>query len=101
MFKRLVPIANPVQFSFEDQQIIAEAGDSLAAALLAAGFLSFRDTVLSNLPRAPYCMIGNCFECLVEINGMPNQQACRQPARDGMQIRRQNGLPNSGVVDES
>jgi len=34
-------------------------------------------------------MMGACFECLVEINGQPNVQACMVPVRDGMRIRTQ------------
>jgi NADH dehydrogenase/NADH:ubiquinone oxidoreductase subunit G len=33
-------------------------------------------------------MIGNCYECLVEIDGMPYRQACLTTVADGMRIRR-------------
>ncbi|RZV48935.1 MAG: (2Fe-2S)-binding protein, partial [Pseudomonadales bacterium] len=42
-------------------------------------------------PRAPYCMMGVCFECLVEIDGVPNCQSCRVSVKEGMQICRQQG----------
>ena len=44
-------------------------------------------------------MIGNCYECRVEIDGKANQQACRHRVRDGMQVRRQRGLRKSGGDD--
>ena len=41
--------------------------------------------------RAPYCMMGVCFDCLAEIDGIPNRQSCMVAARPGMHIRRQRG----------
>lgn len=64
---------------------------SVAAALLAAGADPFRTTAISQSPRAPYCMMGVCFECLVEIDGRPNRQACLEPVTAGMQVRTQQG----------
>jgi predicted molibdopterin-dependent oxidoreductase YjgC len=37
-------------------------------------------------------MMGVCFECLVEIDGSPNHQACMTTVRDGMSIKIQKGL---------
>ncbi|HCH25181.1 MAG TPA: sarcosine oxidase [Oceanospirillaceae bacterium] len=36
--------------------------------------------------RSAYCAIGVCFECLVTINGLPNQQACMMQVAPGMRI---------------
>jgi len=66
-------------------------GESVAAALLAAGIRSCRTTSVSGAPRAPYCMMGVCFECLVEIDGVPNRQSCQIAVEEGMQICRQQG----------
>jgi NADH dehydrogenase/NADH:ubiquinone oxidoreductase subunit G len=33
-------------------------------------------------------MIGNCYDCLVEIDGMPYRQACLTIVADGMRIHR-------------
>jgi hypothetical protein len=43
------------------------------------------------MARAPYCMMGICFDCLAEIDGVPNRQSCMVAARPGMLIRRQRG----------
>jgi predicted molibdopterin-dependent oxidoreductase YjgC len=69
-------------------------GDTVAAAVLLAGG-TYRRTVIGDQPRAPLCMIGSCFECLVEIDGVSNQQGCLIPVAEGMQIRRQFGLARS------
>ena len=89
MFKSIMPEnGRVVHFQFDGEAITAFDGDNLAAALLRADKVQFR-TAAKNDPRGPYCMMGVCFECLVEIDGKPNQQACQAMIRDGMQIRRQ------------
>jgi len=92
--------AAPVSLDFEGQTLTARAGDSVAAALLAAGHLTLRSTPVSGAPRGPFCMMGACFECLVEIDGEPNRQACMTPVAEGMQVRRMlgaRGLPEGGA----
>jgi hypothetical protein len=59
--------------------------------MLAQSAQPFRTTAVGAKPRSPYCMIGNCFDCLVEIDGLPNRQACLITVREGMQICRQHG----------
>jgi D-hydroxyproline dehydrogenase subunit gamma len=36
-------------------------------------------------------MMGICFECLMEIDGVGNRQACLTPITEGMRVRRQQG----------
>lgn len=69
----------------------AAAGESVATALLAAGVAEFRLSAVSHAPRAPYCMIGNCFEYLIEVDGQADRQACLVSVADGMRVRRQLG----------
>jgi len=80
-----------VTLRFEDRPITAPAGVSIAAALLLNGVGPFRTTPVTSAPRAPYCMMGVCFDCLVEVDGTPNRQACLTPIREGMMVRRQQG----------
>jgi len=91
MFRRINQGAARLRLTFEGEEIMAAEGESVAAALLAAGITSTRDTPVGHAPRAPYCLMGVCFDCLVEIDGVPNRQGCMVPARDGMVIRRQRG----------
>lgn len=62
------------------------AGDTVAAVLMASGKLAFRRSAVSGEPRGPFCMMGVCFECLVEIDGVPNRQGCLIPVSEGMRI---------------
>ena len=64
----------PVTIYFDEQPLEARAGDSVAAALLAAGLATTRTPPVSGACRGPFCMMGACFDCLVEIDGEPNRQ---------------------------
>ena len=67
---------------------------TVAAAVLShAGKRHIRCSAISGQDRAPYCFMGVCHECLVEIDGVPNQQACLIEVKDGMKIKRQLSLP--------
>ncbi|ESR27389.1 (2Fe-2S)-binding protein [Lutibaculum baratangense] len=80
-----------VGFFFEGSRVEARAGDTVAAAILAHGERSVRTTPASGAPRGPFCFMGTCFECLVEIDGVPNRQACMVVVAEGMDVRRQEG----------
>jgi predicted molibdopterin-dependent oxidoreductase YjgC len=92
MFRRVPDrIRNEVTFTFDGIPITASPGDSVAAALLAAGIRACRTTPISGAPRGPYCMMGVCFECFVRINGVGNRQGCLVPVQEGMKVETQNG----------
>ena len=80
-----------VRFTFNGHEKQAAPGITVAAALLGSGESRLRASPVSGAPRAPYCMMGVCFECLVEIDGVPNRQSCLIPIREGMQVRSQEG----------
>ena len=73
----------------EGRGVSVPAGASAAVAILLAGLRSVRETPVEGSERAPYCMMGVCFECFAEIDGVSNRQACMVEVRAGMQIRRQ------------
>ncbi|MEX2643347.1 MAG: (2Fe-2S)-binding protein [Acetobacterales bacterium] len=81
----------PVTFTFEGETVEARAGDSVAAAIAVAGGWPTRTTPVSGAPRAPYCMMGVCFDCLMVIDGEPDRQACMVEVRQDMDVRRQQG----------
>ena len=92
MFKRIIDTEETtVTITIEGQKLVVPAGDTVGAAILAAGFKYTRTTAVSGVHRAPYCMMGACFDCLVEIDGIPNQQACQTQVREGMMIKLQKG----------
>ncbi|MFF1508199.1 (2Fe-2S)-binding protein [Streptomyces sp. NPDC058326] len=76
---------------FDGRPLPALAGQSLAAALWSAGILTWRTTRVSGAPRGVFCGMGSCFDCLVTVNGRPNQRACLTPARPGDTVTTQEG----------
>jgi predicted molibdopterin-dependent oxidoreductase YjgC len=97
MFRRLPDTGkDKVILTIEGRKLQVPASDSVAAAMLSAGVGYSRTTVSGGSRRAPFCMMGACFECLVEIDGIPNQQSCQVQVREGMNVKLQRG---ARVVD--
>jgi predicted molibdopterin-dependent oxidoreductase YjgC len=103
MYKRLPDIAaaaRAIEVTIDGEAFAAREGDTVAAALLAAGYDACRTTPVTGAPRGPFCLMGVCFDCLAVIDGRPNQQTCLLPVRAGMRIERQQGAaafgPNAG-----
>ena len=68
-FKRLGDVdAASVTLRVDGETVSAHLGETVAAALVAAGRLAFRETAVSGRKRGPFCMMGACFDCLVEID---------------------------------
>ncbi|MDP7582040.1 MAG: (2Fe-2S)-binding protein [SAR324 cluster bacterium] len=98
MLKRLCTSkGKAVTFRFEEKSISAQEGDTVAAALLVGGEVHLRTSPVSGGVRAPYCWMGVCFECLLEIDGQPNQQSCLIPVKEGMCVRRQSPAPEGSA----
>ncbi|MCV9937062.1 (2Fe-2S)-binding protein [Boseaceae bacterium BT-24-1] len=92
MFRKLHdPGPQAVTIFIDGRPVTAELGESVAAVLLRQQEGWSRTTPVSQSPRAPYCMMGVCFECLVEIDGQGSVQSCLTPVANGMHIARQQG----------
>ncbi len=79
------PPAPTIHLVFEGKPVPARPGDTVAAALSAAGHAAFRCTT-AGAPRGLWCGMGACFDCIVTIDGRPSQRACMTAAADGMSI---------------
>lgn len=84
-FRVATDAALPLQLIVNDQPVAAVEGDTVAAALLAAGRWTFRRDQ-DGAARGPFCLMGVCQECLVEVDGVPNRRACLLPVAHGMRI---------------
>ena len=80
---------NQLVIELDGVQETVPAGVSVAAALLYLDKIPLRHSVVNAAPRAPFCMMGICFECLIEVDGVANQRACQLQVRAGMRLRRQ------------
>jgi predicted molibdopterin-dependent oxidoreductase YjgC len=92
MFRKLrEPQSEALTIYIDGQPVIAAAGETLAAVLLRQEEPWSRVTPVTHSRRAPYCMMGVCFECLAEIDGTASVQTCLTPARAGVRIARPAG----------
>lgn len=72
--------------------VTAQAGETVATALLRAGHRAFGTNPVSGKPLAPACMMGVCFGCLCRIDGRPGSQACLEQVRDGLTVETDSGV---------
>jgi sarcosine oxidase subunit alpha len=78
------------EFVFAGTRVEAFLGETVAAALLAAGHRIFREDSLGQ-GRGPYCNMGTCFECVLEAqtaSGWRTVRACLTPVAAGLELRR-------------
>jgi predicted molibdopterin-dependent oxidoreductase YjgC len=100
MFARLPDIAvRGVPVTIDGEPFVARAGDTVAAALFESGRMAVRTTPVSGSARGPYCMMGVCFDCLVEIDGRENQQGCMIAVAPGMRIATQGGARGARAME--
>ncbi len=71
----------------DDVAISATDGQSVGAALTAAGITSWRRTRQRDRPRGLFCGIGICFDCLLTVDSLPGQRACLVRAAPGMRLQ--------------
>jgi len=88
MFRLLADASEQVDVELDGVEVSVPAGVSVAAALLYLGRIPTRHSPVTGAARAPFCMMGACFECLVEIDGV-SQRACQRQVEAGMRLRRQ------------
>lgn len=94
MFARqpdLIAERGTIDIVIDGAVVAARTGDTVAAAMLAAGLMCTRTTPVTGAPRGPFCMMGVCFECLVTIDGGASQQACLVAVAPGMRVDTQHG----------
>lgn len=84
---RFSPQRALVTITFEGEAIQVEEGTTVAAAVLDRAGGETRTTARKHDGRGPYCHMGVCYECLMEIDGVPNQQSCLIPVREGMSVK--------------
>ena len=87
-----VPEAREVTLLVDGKPVRAREGETIAAALIAAGWTAFRRTEKRHGPRGIFCAIGKCTDCVMTVNDVPNVRTCITLVEDNMRIATQNGL---------
>lgn len=73
-------------FRFDGRPYTAYSGETIGAALLAAGVRQLRPTRVHRADRGMLCGIGSCYDCLVVVDGRPGQRACLTPATPDAEV---------------
>lgn len=82
-----------IHFFFNGRRLRAREGESVAAALYAAGVRIFSRSFKYHRPRGLFCLSGRCSHCLMRVDGVPNVRICRERVRPGMRVESQNAWP--------
>ncbi|GHV10926.1 sarcosine oxidase subunit alpha [Spirochaetia bacterium] len=85
-------------FHFDGQKMEGYIGEPIAVSLLANGVAAFRYTEKKKQPRGLFCGIGQCSDCVVVVNGVPNVRACVTLLEEGMQVETQRGFGSVGAA---
>lgn len=92
MFKKLhEPGTVSLTLYIDGVAVEAESGETVAAVLLRQQVPASRTTPVRESPRAPYCMMGVCFDCLAVVDGVASTQSCLVVVQEGMRVERQYG----------
>jgi hypothetical protein len=91
MFKKLDAAPGTLIIYIDGVPQTAQEQESVAAVLSRQGEFWSRETPGSGSRRAPYCMMGVCFECLATVDGVSSTQTCLVTAKEGMRVERQIG----------
>ena len=94
---RGVERGRPFEIEVDGEKIVAYTGETIGAALLAAGHRTLRYTRKHEQPRGLYCGIGLCQECRMTINGIPNIQACQTLATPGSRVETRKSFPEGSL----
>jgi len=98
MFRKLPdPAEKSVTVFIDGTPVAAAEGETAAAVLLRQAEPWAHAAAISGARRAPYCMMGVCFDCLAVVDGVGSVQTCLTEVRDGMRIERQAARPDVGT----
>lgn len=95
--RRVEKIRHPVTLRLDGEEVRAERGEPLAVSLVAHGAFGLARSPKFHRPRGPACLRAACDGCLLRVNGLPNQMACRTEAREGVEATTQNTLGSRKV----
>ena len=90
--ERGIERGTPFEIKVDGESMLAYPGETVAGAMFANEKRILRHTTKLNRPRSIYCGIGICYECLVTVNGVPNQRACMTEVQPGLVVATQGAL---------
>jgi len=91
-----LPERKIITITVDGKETKAYEGESIAAALMAAGIKVHRTTPKYREPRGIFCNKGRCTDCIMKVNGLPNVRTCITTVREGMIVESLDGLGKWG-----
>jgi len=91
-----LPKVRQVKIWVDGKEIAARKGEPIAAAIAANGTKIHRYTTKREEPRGVFCGIGQCTDCVMVVNGVPNVRTCITPVTEGMTVETQHGAGRGG-----
>ena len=85
-----------VSFTYDGKEMKGKEGEPIAAALIANGITTLRYTDKEHAPRSLFCGIGQCMDCAMTVDGIPNVRTCITPLKAGMKVLTQDGFGKAG-----
>jgi len=79
---------------FRGRPVDGPDGESLVRRLARRSLPILQRSIRYHRPRAPFCGVGQCTQCLVRVNGVPNVRACRYVPAPGDRIETENAWPS-------
>ncbi len=92
-----IDLSSTRTFEFDGNKIKGYKGDTIASALYGAGVRIFSRSFKYHRPRGLLCVEGNCPNCLVTVDGVPNVRCCQKSIREGMIVKSQNAWPSLSI----
>jgi predicted molibdopterin-dependent oxidoreductase YjgC len=76
----------------DGKAVEAFEGETIAAALHAAGIRVLSHSIVKDQARGLFCAIGNCSSCFMIVDGKPNVKTCMTTVKEGMRVETQKGI---------
>lgn len=80
-----------VKFTYDGKEVEGYEGETIAAALHAAGIRTLSHSLVEKRPRGLFCAIGTCSSCIMTVDGKPNVRICVEKLKAGMCVETQEG----------
>ena len=75
---------DPVEFFVDGKLVTGYKGETIAAALMNAGY--FVSRTIDGNPLGVYCNIGVCYSCVMTVNGQASVRICKTPVSEGCRV---------------
>ena|SRR5579875_3441685 len=89
-----------MQFTFNGQPVDAYEGQTIAGALIQAGFWEFGKSRSKLQSRGLFCSQGWCANCYVVVDGQSRVPSCSVKVQQGMKVTSQEGDPLLAEVED-